>query len=304
MTSDTQSDVSTAAVPGQEAIDGAEASFDEGAFLRKARRRSVFRGIVTAAGVTVLTLVALAVGVIGLEVSGQKQANRIADYYPALTSLSTPNTYLIEAGRSDSWGIEGRAVEYRVFRMVGNTPVDAGTNHFQFDVWGGEQMGGNASAVSGGDRQILAGGLPELRFVYPEGEVTPAYEDVARLAALPASATVEIAVSFDSIASRDEMLARLPKGTRAMWGAIRTAEPGGTMFDSPVAGNMLGLTLADDLFYDGDSGYSESQLIDELERIAELAPDGTAGHLRDTATYLRANGIAYYGVVVVGERDA
>lgn len=279
-------------------------AFDEAAFLKKTRRKSVLRSLITAIGVTAMTLVLLAAGLIGLEVAGQKQARRIGDYYPILTTVTTPGTYLIEAEHSDTWGLQSRSVQYRVFRMVGNTPVDVGTRRVEFGVWGGEQMGGYAAAVSVGERQILSGGLPELRFVYPEGEVEPACADEARLAALPASATVEIAVSFDSVVSRDEMLARLPRGTRAMWGAIRTAEPGNTMFNEPMAGNMLGLPLADDLFYDGDVSYPESELVEMLGNIAQYAPDGTAQNVRDTANYLAANGIAYYGVVVVGEPAA
>lgn len=89
-----------------------------------------------------------------------------------------------------------------------------------------------------------------------------------------------------------------------MWGAIRTAAPGDTVFEAPVAGNMLGMPLEDDPYNDHDSSYSDSELIGRLESIARLAPEGTARNVQKTATYLRANGIAYYGVVVVGERDA
>lgn len=279
--------------------------FDEKAFLRKAKSRSVRRAAVISLAVVVATLALLIGGFVALEFAGAAQDVRIDNYYPILTSLSVPNTWLFYGNESDSRGFEGRTREYRVVRMAGSTPVDAGTYRLDYDVWGGEQMTNVGAGVLVGERTILENGVPELRFVFPEGEVGPGYSDRGRLAAVPASATVEVAVSFDATMTREALLERMPDDVMAMWGAIETgADPGEGGYGSPSAGHMLGLPLADDLFYEGEQAYPEDQLVERLETIAKFAPKGTADMVTETAAYIANHDIAYYGVVVAGPRDS
>lgn len=297
--------------------------FDEAAFLKVARRRSVVRTLVLATAVVAVAAVALLGGIVWWEHRLDDESTRIFGYYPWLIELTRPNA-VSSAGPERFRSIFGSTDRYGVARAVGDVAVAADTVSVSYDVWGGETspVPEGTGFYLGTRRFSGSQAAPDLSFFHPSGlekareggdtEET-AYlaqfdrETAAsreRLAAMEPSCTAEMAVSFDRTMTLAELEAIVPEGVRLSWGALDVWPAG----EAPVAAEAGRIVGAPFWFAagpgPGPEGMSlagvQDMTVQTLRIVAEKAPEGTATRCARSADFLEARGFKYYGVVVTG----
>ncbi|MDP2232438.1 MAG: anti sigma factor C-terminal domain-containing protein [Actinomycetota bacterium] len=320
---------------GEEQYGGAQATeetvdftplLDEAAFIKAAKRRSTRRMVFVSGGLLLAVLGMIAVLVVGWHLAIYKQADRIDSYYPALVGITSPNTELIQPGELDV-RFPGASRRYTAYRRVGDVAIAAGEAFAEFDVWGGEtaqdpvrQQVREASRVFSGSSVT-----PQLDFLEPAGTRTPDPDTKAaepeilagmaartatalsRLASAPPSSTVELAVSFRSTLTLEDVERRLGSDLDLVWGAVVANDAAGIVWDK-TPGTLVGVdfdTSAGDEPSDANwRRERESRLPRDLRMIADMAPGGTAQRCRRSASYLEEHGVRYYGIVVCGSPEA
>jgi len=267
--------------------------FDEKAFLRKARFISILRITLISLGVTIGIFV---LSYVIPEIMLQKQENRIDSIYPELIKLSEPNTFVL-SGESYNVRLFGRQKKYYLLRLLGNKPYPAGAITIDFDVWGGEQIKGNhAFTLPEGEKEYLApSAVPKLKFYHPASSYEKVSREFNALENIPKNYTVEMALSFKKPLTLDEIKTIIPGDLKLMWGAV------GVFSEKDYAKNSyLSEKLVGNPYLDKTNG--ERQLLKELESLSHI-PSHHAKNLKRTVSYLKENGIKYFGVVVVGNPD-
>jgi hypothetical protein len=321
---------STTAPEDGEMVDTAPV-LDEAAFIKTAKRRSTLRIVAVAGALIVAVLIAILAGVIGWDRAFYEQANHVREYYPALVSISSPNTRLMWRGIPRS-RFPGGVMEYAAYRRVGDVLIPAGEAFVEFNLWGSEQTHGAAERMAyAGSRKFSGSDLtPMLRLLEPAGrggaatKTSPEVTDMAkqtlaelashtdsslkRLSAAPPSSTVEVAVSFGHALTLKEVEGLVGPNLRLSWGAT-DATPHPPVPFEPEYGQMVGVDFAP-----GDAPYvgaeditdqeKEDHLIESLGQIASHAPEGTADRCRASAAYLEKNGVRYFGIVACGSPSA
>ncbi|GEA18585.1 anti sigma factor C-terminal domain-containing protein [Moorella sp. E306M] len=282
-----------------------EVFFEETRFLRQVRWRSTLRAVLIS---LVVLVTVLSLFYIGTRYLLDLQGNRIGLYYPELVRYSTPNTMAIGGPwRDEGW--LGRQKEYLLVRMVGDRPVYVGTATVEFQIWGGELIWDPDYTVvkaAGGKDYFLPGMVPVLRFFHPAVKYEQLPREFDRLDSIPPGDTVEMALSFDRLLTKQEMEALLPSGVEPLWGAIAAhsneeiaaasqKDPG---MGSYLANRLVGIPLGG--WLNGERQLTEAQFIDEIQRLSEV-PSYSSATLKRTAAYLQQNGIRYYGLVVAGK---
>lgn len=275
-----------------------DAMLDESRFLREVRWRSSLRVISLSLAVVGIVLLVTMVGTQHL-LGGQER--RISSFYDRLVRYSEPNTVAI-AGNSYDLGWFSRQKEYYLFRMVGRKPVPVGTITVDFQVWGGEQFldpSRSVVRVEGGREYLVPNMVPALKFFHPavRHDVLPREFDL--LTRAPRDSTVEMALSFDRLLTRQEMEALLPDEVQPLWGAISVYSDREIAKDKYLAERLVGIPLGG--FLEGER-ITEAEFAEELERLSQI-PSYSSRLLERTAAYLKANGIKYYGVVVAGSPE-
>ncbi|RKO66131.1 anti sigma factor C-terminal domain-containing protein [Desulfofundulus salinus] len=281
--------------------------WDERRFLRRMRWRSALRTILIALGVMVVSFALLFVWTRHLL---NEQGNRIDSFYPDLIRYSTPNTIAVRGSWQDV-GWLGQQREYLLVRMVGDHPVYVGTTRVEYQVWGGEMFRDPDQTVLqvGGQEYLLPGAVPRLRFFHPAVTHEQLPRQFDRLSGIPAGKTVEMALSFSRLLTREEMTALLPAGVEPLWGAISAysneeiAEAGkkSPFAAYSLAHRLVGLPLGG--FPDGEDAeprFTDEKFPEELRRLSGI-PSYSSELLKRTADYLQQNGIRYYGLVVCGK---
>ncbi|WP_406676897.1 anti sigma factor C-terminal domain-containing protein [Neomoorella carbonis] len=278
-----------------------EAFFDEARFLRRVRWRSTVRSVLIS---LVVLVTVLSLFYIGTRYLLDLQDNRIGLYYPELVRYSTPNTVAI-AGPWRDEGWLGRQKEYLLVRMVGDRPVYVGTATVEFQIWGGELIWDPDYTVvkaAGGKDYFLPGMVPVLKFFHPAVKHEQLPREFDRLDSIPAGDTVEMALSFDRLLTKQEMEALLPAGVVPLWGAVAAysnEEIAAASQKDPGLGSYLAHRLVG-IPFNGERQLTEAQFIEELRRLSEV-PSYSSAKLKRIADYLQQNGIRYYGLVVTGK---
>jgi len=277
---------------------------DERRFLRRVRWCSSLRTVLIAMGVLVAGYVLL---FISTRLILNAQQNRIDSFYPDLIRFSTPNTIAVRGPWHDV-GWLGQQQEYVLVRMVGDHPVYVGTTRVEYQVWGGEMFWGpdqtfirvgNRTVPSAEDREyLLPGVVPRLKFYHPAVTHERLPRQFDRLNGIPADKTVEMALSFNRLFTKEEMKALLPPGVEPFWGAI-SAYSEEEIAKAPVlAYRLVGLPLGG--FWNGDPPFTEEKFPEQLRGLSKI-PSHSSQPLKRTADYLQQNGIRYYGLVVCGK---
>ncbi|KAF0209541.1 MAG: anti sigma factor C-terminal domain-containing protein [Actinomycetota bacterium] len=300
---------------GDQIDDEGSPTFDERAFIRSARAKSMRRTTALASLVVLVALCVSAGGWVAWNIGIQAQSNRVTAYQYELVSLSQPNTFISGTGRTDLQ-FPGARNTYAAYRPVGSRPAPRGDVTIEFEIWGGEvaSTAGELMSWQAPVREFSGAQMaPALRFLYPleasaasvpeEAQLLAAATVVTRqrLEAAPASATAEIAVSFKARKTLAELEAWLPSGVTLNWGAVDVWAPE----KGPIVtadGSMVGIAFV------GPDGIAspvartqlEKDVVDDLHFIAELAPKGTADRCTTSADFLAQNGVRYYGAVVTG----
>lgn len=293
-----------------------EASFDERAFVRSARAKSLWRTVALAASVVLVAFLLSAGCWVAWNKSIQAESNRITAYQYELVPLSQPNTFISGSGRTDL-RFPGARNTYTAYRPVGSRPVPRGDVTIEFEFWGGEVApteGGFMSWQAPSRGFSGAEMAPALQFLYPadDGIVDDADVDAQRfksaaaltrrqLQAAPASATAELAISFKERKTLRDLEAMLSKRVTLNWGAVDVWAPG----RRPVVttdGSMVGIAFVgpDGAVAPIPRARLEKDLVDDLRFVAGLAPKGTADRCTASADFITANGVKYYGAVVTG----
>jgi hypothetical protein len=315
--------------------DDATRAFDETAFIRHAVRRSVGRTFAVSTLVAVLTVVLLGLGSIGWTKAIEWQAQRIAAYYEEVIRVTQPNSEV--SGGRPRGEFPGATMILSVYRRVGGAVIPAGEITARFYPWGGESFSGpeHLEDTSDGRLLIVPDATADLMFLEPPvggGDVSQVRKaergdttfmglfarartsSMARLAAAPPSATVEVAVSFDDVMSLEALQERLGPDLRLVWGAVRVGDAAGSV-DGSGAVHAAGTTwwphvLENDVFgisfghgdVDTGAGSADRQAssLRELESLATDVPGSLGRRLRKQDSYVKSNGVHYYGAVVIG----
>ncbi|EMT38882.1 hypothetical protein TthWC1_1578 [Thermoanaerobacter thermohydrosulfuricus WC1] len=280
--------------------------FDEKAFLRKARFKSILRiiiiSLIIAIGVFVLTIIIS-------EMMLQNQENRINSFYPDIVKFTEPNTFAI-SGESYNVRLFGRQKEYYLLRLIGNKPYPAGIVTVDFDIWGGEQFQGNKSfcvvetdhiipyseistVIPEGTKEYLAPyAVPKLKFYNPAVKYDKVIREFDVLKNIPNDNLVEMALSFDRPLTFSEIKTIIPEDLKLMWGAVLVFEEKDYKQRSYLAERLVGNPYV-------NSPNGEKEFLKELERLSNVQSYSST-NLKRTVNFLKENGIKYYGVVVVG----
>jgi hypothetical protein len=303
-------------------------SFDERAFLRRVRLKSIVRAVAIAAVVVAVSWAAVVLGMIRWEGLTWREANRIDSYYNDFVVLSNPNTWVL--GQSVTrFHFPGASNDYTTYRLVGGRPVPAGVRSVDFSLWDDEFLRGFDERLTTVGPRVFSGSevVPELRMLHP-GALDDTYvnemgiergildefeaitaESLERLAATPPSYTAEVAFSFDRTLTRAEIESFAASGTTLAWGAVSSWEPE----DMPMlplinAGSQLGIPFAQPGISYGAFGFTstddaEDSLIDALRLIADNSRLPAAGRARSVIEQLERDGVSYYGAVLTGSPD-
>ncbi|MGB9866499.1 MAG: sigma factor regulator N-terminal domain-containing protein [Bacillota bacterium] len=278
---------------------------DEKAFLRRARMASILR-------TSVISLMVVVGAMLGLfvcpELVLQRQEARIDSFYPDLVQFTEPNTVAL-AGNSVNVRLFGRQKQYHLLRLVGHKPCPAGTVTVDFDVWGGERtledptfvvctgswdvLEKISTGIPEGSKEYSALGVPRLRFYYPVAEGQEVRREFDVLDNVGDGCLVEMAVSFREPLSVDEVRSVMPPELRLMWGAV-------CVFSDEEYRNrtyLAGTRVVGNPFMGSPEG--ERKFLETLERLSKV-PSHHSGNIRRTVDFLKANGVRYYGAVVVG----
>ncbi len=143
-------------------------------------------------------------------------------------------------------------------------------------------------------RGLLGGGMFVARII-PFGLSLSIELGVDLLTKIARDSTVEMALSFDRLLTRQEMEAVLPDEVQPLWGAISVYSSQEIAEDNYLARRLVGIPLGG--FREGEYKITESEFADELEQLSRI-PSYSSRLLERTAAYLKANGVRYYGVVV------
>ncbi|MGB9781274.1 sigma factor regulator N-terminal domain-containing protein [Caldanaerobacter sp.] len=276
-------------------------SFDEKAFLRKARFKSILRiiiiSLIIAIGVFVLTFIIP-------EMMLQNQENRINSFYPDIVKFTEPNTIAI-AGESYDVRLFGRQKEYYLLRLIGNKPYPAGIMIVDFDFWGGEQIKGDKSfcvietdqAIPEGTKEYLAPyAVPKLKFYNPAVKYDKVIREFDVLKNIPNDNLVEMALSFDRPLTLSEIKTIIPEDLKLMWGAVLVFEENDYKEKNYLAERLVGNPYI-------DSRDGEKEFLKQLEQLSNLQSYSST-NLKRTVSFLKEKGIKYYGVVVVGHPES
>ncbi|WP_051585894.1 sigma factor regulator N-terminal domain-containing protein [Caldanaerobius polysaccharolyticus] len=287
-------------------------NFDEKSFLRKARLKSILRIILISLGVAVGVFI---LAFVAPELILQNQENRINSFYPDLVKFTEPNTYAL-SGENYSVRLFGRQKEYYLVRLIGNKPYPAGTITVDFDVWGGEQTKGDHSfcilnldvdkslnayskistAIPEVTKEYLVPyAVPKLTFYHPAVNYEKFIREFNMLENIPGDYIVEMALSFKKTLTLDEMKTLMPGDLKLMWGAVSVFKDQDYKKSNYLAEKLLGNPYINSI--DG-----EKELINELERLSQI-PSYHSDNLKRTVSFLKENGVKYYGVVVVGSPE-
>ncbi|MEQ6359590.1 sigma factor regulator N-terminal domain-containing protein [Thermoanaerobacter thermohydrosulfuricus] len=268
--------------------------FDEKAFLRKARFKSILRiiiiSLIIAIGVFVLTIIIS-------EMMLQNQENRINSFYPDIVKFTEPNTFAI-SGESYNVRLFGRQKEYYLLRLIGNKPYPAGIVTVDFDIWGGEQFKGDKSlAIPEGTKEYLAPyAVPKLKFYNPAVKYDKVIREFDVLKNIPNDNLVEMALSFDRPLTLSEIKTIIPEDLKLMWGAVLVYEEKDYKQRSYLAERLVGNPYV-------NSPNGEKEFLKELERLSNVQSYSST-NLKRTVNFLKENVIKYYGVVVVGHPES
>jgi len=268
--------------------------FDEKAFLRKARFKSILRiiiiSLIIAIGVFVLTIIIS-------EMMLQNQENRINSFYPDIVKFTEPNTFAI-SGESYNVRLFGRQKEYYLLRLIGNKPYPAGIVTVDFDIWGGEQFKGDKSlAIPEGTKEYLAPyAVPKLKFYNPEVKYDKVIREFDVLKNIPNDNLVEMALSFDRPLTLSEIKTIIPEDLKLMWGAVLVFEENDYKEKNYLAERLVGNPYI-------DSRDGEKEFLKQLEQLSNLQSYSST-NLKRTVSFLKEKGIKYYGVVVVGHPES
>lgn len=186
--------------------------------------------------------------------------------------------------------------------MVGQKPVPVGTVTVDFQVWGGEQFldpSRSVVKVEGGREYLVPNMVPSLKFFHPAVKYDTLPRDFALLTKAAPNSTVEMALSFDRLLTRQEIEAMLSNKVQPLWGAISVYSNQEIAEHNYLAERLVGIPLGG--FLEGEK-ITEAEFADELERLSQV-PSYSSRLLERTAAYLKANGIRYYGVVVAGSPE-
>jgi len=292
-------------------------TFDEKAFLRKARFKSIIR-------ITLISL-CVAIGIFVLsfvipEIMLGNQENRINSFYPNLVKFTEPNTFAL-SGESYNVRLLGRQKKYYLFRLIGDKPHPAGTITVDFDAWGGEQTNGNNYfSVSNSKEYLIPYAVPKLRFYNPAASYEKIIREFDTLKNIPKNQLVEMAISFNKPLTLDEIKVMMPQDLKLMWGAVRVfkdedyenavknaeekAKKNGRILTQEDKENIkrnLAERLVGNPYLDSTNG--EKEFIQELEVLVNI-PSYHSNNIKRTVSFLKENGIKYYGVVVVGSPES
>ncbi|HBT49884.1 MAG TPA: hypothetical protein DEA61_08745 [Caldanaerobacter subterraneus] len=284
--------------------------FDEKAFLRKARFKSILRiiiiSLIIAIGVFVLTIIIS-------EMMLQNQENRINSFYPDIVKFTEPNTFAI-SGESYNVRLFGRQKEYYLLRLIGNKPYPAGIVTVDFDIWGGEQFKGDKSfcvietdhiipyskistAIPEGTKEYLAPyAVPKLKFYNPAVKYDKVIREFDVLKNIPNDNLVEMALSFDRPLTLSEIKTIIPEDLKLMWGAVLVFEENHYKEKNYLAERLVGNPYI-------DSRDGEKEFLKQLEQLSNLQSYSST-NLKRTVSFLKEKGIKYYGVVVVGHPES
>lgn len=299
--------------------------FDEGKFLRRVKARSIARAVLVT---LVVTAVLFAAGVFAAYkwYSGTlEKANSIDWYYPDLVAISHPNTLLMGPSIT-RYHFPGASNDYVAYRTVGDRPLPAGDRVVDFDIWQPEYLRGSdqRSVVAGGRTFWGADLVPELRFLHPlskmdMGEVDPEGATVReqliesvkleseaarqRLRSTPASYTVEVAVSFDSLLGLSDIEKLGGDEATLAWGAVNVWDAAEAPPVAPLyPGEIVGVPFQQAAWGTELQSSKEVQdgIIDRLREISKRTQIGTADKTMTSANYLAREGFGYYGAVFTG----
>lgn len=284
--------------------------FDEKAFLRKARFKSILRiiiiSLIIAIGVFVLTIIIP-------EMMLQNQENRINSFYPDIVKFTEPNTFAI-AGESYDVRLFGRQKEYYLLRLIGNKPYPAGIVTVDFDIWRGEQFKGDKSfcvietdhiipyskistVIPEGTKEYLAPyAVPKLKFYNPAVKYDKVIREFDVLKNIHNDNLVEMALSFDRPLTLSEIKTIIPEDLKLMWGAVLVFEENDYKEKNYLAERLVGNPYI-------DSRDGEKEFLKQLEQLSNLQSYSSI-NLKRTVSFLKEKGIKYYGVVVVGHPES
>ncbi|TCO60416.1 sigma factor regulator N-terminal domain-containing protein [Caldanaerobacter subterraneus] len=268
--------------------------FDEKAFLRKARFKSILRiiiiSLIIAIGVFVLTIIIS-------EMMLQNQENRINSFYPDIVKFTEPNTFAI-SGESYNVRLFGRQKEYYLLRLIGNKPYPAGIVTVDFDIWRGEQFKGDKSlAIPEGTKEYLAPyAVPKLKFYNPAVKYDKVIREFDVLKNIHNDNLVEMALSFDRPLTLSEIKTIIPEDLKLMWGAVLVFEENDYKEKNYLAERLVGNPYI-------DSRDGEKEFLKQLEQLSNLQSYSSI-NLKRTVSFLKEKGIKYYGVVVVGHPES
>jgi hypothetical protein len=296
------------------------AGFDERAFVKSARVKSMRRSVLISVTAVLCGIMLLAGGWVAWERVIQGQSDRIGSYLYELVPLSQPNTFLAES-HSSYRRFPGSRSTYLAYRPVGGRPLSKGEVTVEFDFWGGEVVTGARTLNWTSPAREFSGTelSPALRFLHPGSgvqsttEPQPEEREYVRqieiwtrdakvhLSSAPASSTAELAVSFRELKTSEEVRALLGDDVALNWGAVDVWEGTDGAF-VPREGNMVGISFI------GPDGGEVPLTVEELEKnlpsrlrsVAHNAPKGTAERCIQSAEYIDRSGVKFYGAVVTG----
>lgn len=315
---------------------GIQPEFDEEEFIKQAKRRSLWR-IVTVSVVVVAVAIVVWTGLsFSWQVAMQARGTAIDDYYLELVKMTYPNTQLFPG--DSQLHFPGGSREFTSFRQVGEVALMSGRAVVPYSLLGpgldrgpvqqvattvdGRVFGGDAVApllqfleppAGGGQLSTMMAASdesadPSASAIFLTQAADGRRKSLTRLAAAPASSTVEAAVSLGDAISLSELERLVGPDLRVAWAAVRTEKPA-VEWSPRLPGSCFGV------FFDqaAIAGRTDAELHREAEAdyvakmrnwVAPVAPAMTAQRFTRAADYLEKNGFAYYGVVVVGSPGA
>lgn len=283
-----------------------------------ARRRSLARSALISLLVSA-ALIALLVTVNHLVLNAVSR--RIGLGEEAAILYTCPNTYASGGLGERWWGLFGGQMRFRLYRMVGYTPIpveDRVVGFGWFGVRGRYPAVGSSGPVldsveAGRPRVYDASALaPSLYFYHPLVPYDSLPDDLGRLSGAGAHTVAEVALSLDRLYGVSEILSLLPPGVDARWYAVNIwasgeEVPGSGVPSGPDGSDRVNLPITYGLVgFPAFPGLYCSQRDDGsafLEALGCLARTrGPEQRLfRQADGYVREHGLQVFGVVVTGK---
>lgn len=313
--------------PGQECPAGSGGWEDRGeafpperitGLIADARRRSLVRSALISLLVSAV-LVALLVATNHLVLDAVSR--RIGVGEEAAILYTCPNTYASGGLGERWWGLFGGQMRFRLYRMVGYTPIPVGDRVVGFGWFGvrgrypsGRNSGPVLDSVEAGrtrvyDTPALA---PSLYFYHPLVSYDSPPEHLGWLAGAGPHTVAEVALSLDRFYGVSEILSLLPPGVDARWYAVNiwasgeevpgfgvpSGPDGADRVNLPITYGLVGFPAFPGLYCgQRDDGSAFLQALGHLARTR--GPE--QGLFREAEGYLRENGLRVFGVVVTGK---